>query len=282
MKFRLYTENGALNSKAIFEAFSHGLQKLGHQVVDKNEDIPVIWSVLWKGRMLKNKNIFYHSRKNNIPVIIIEVGNLIRNKTWRICLNHVNRLGEFGNNTNIDIDRKNKLGLKLFPYNENRRKEILIAAQHRESLQWENMPSTEDWLEQTVRKIRLYTDRNVVIRPHPRAPISRIPQGTILETPKKISSTYDNFDLSYSYHAIVNHNSGPAVQAIIHGCPIICDSSSLAYEVSNVIENLENLHLPDRNDWFDKLCHTEWTVEELYQGTPQSRIIEILMSKYLD
>jgi hypothetical protein len=70
----------------------------------------------------------------------------------------------------------------------------------------------------------------------------------------------------------VNHNSGPAVQAAIAGVPIICDSSSLAYPVSDKFENIENIALPDRQEWFLKLCHTEWTVEEIAQGIPLQRL----------
>jgi hypothetical protein len=30
--------------------------------------------------------------------------------------------------------------------------------------------------------------------------------------------------------------------------------------------------LPDRTDWFIKLCHTEWTVSEIEQGLPFLRL----------
>jgi hypothetical protein len=72
---------------------------------------------------------------------------------------------------------------------------------------------------------------------------------------------------------VVNHNSGPAVQAAINGIPVVCDRSSLAFPVSNSIENINNATLPDRQDWFLKLCHTEWTVDEIAKGIPITRLV---------
>jgi hypothetical protein len=96
--------------------------------------------------------------------------------------------------------------------------------------------------------------------------------GIIFEKPQKIPNTYDNFDISYNYHCVINHNSGPAVQAAIQGVPILCDSSSLAAPLSIDYKDLETPYLSDRKDWFLKLCHTEWTVEEIQKGIPIIRL----------
>ena len=102
-----------------------------------------------------------------------------------------------------------------------------------------------------------------------------------MEHPKKIPNTYDDFDIFYNYHCVVNHNSGPAVQALIQGIPVICHSSSLAGELSNKFEDLENLTYFPRENWFLKLCHTEWTVNEISQGIPLRRLLPYL-EKQLD
>jgi hypothetical protein len=93
-------------------------------------------------------------------------------------------------------------------------------------------------------------------------------------SPKIIPGSYDDFDIDYNYHCVVNHNSGPAVQAAVFGTPVICDSSSLAGELSGNIENIESINLPDRTEWFLKLCHTEWTTDEISQGIPLERILK--------
>lgn len=276
MRFKLYRQFGALNSPSIFDAFQQGLIAQGHTVVDSNEDVPVIWSVLWNGRMSSNQQIYERCIKDNKPIIIIEVGNLKRNETWRICLNHINGLGEFGAEENIDVNRPKKLGLRMAVPATNRREEILIATQHQKSLQWKGMPSMADWTAKTIENIRRHTDRPIVIRPHPRSPMPGIEhefKGVSRQQPVKVQSTYDNFDINYNYHAVVNHNSGPPILAAINGTPVITGESSLAYPVSDVMENIENPKLPDsRLLWFTKLTHCEWTVEEIKQGIPIKRL----------
>lgn len=274
MRFRLYREYGALNSVEIFNAFSQGIRALGHTEVSSNEEISVIWSVLWKGRMRLNQQVYESAKKHGRPVIIIEVGNLKRGTTWRICLDNINGRGEFANDTELDLDRAKKLGVTLENVKKNRNRDILICSQLPESLQWHGMPPMDTWIKQTVDQIKRYTDRKIVIRPHPRSSVRVNLPDTRLELPRKVLNSYDNFDIDYNYHCIINYNSGPAVQAAIFGSPIICDRSSLAYPVSDRIENIEKISLPDREDWFMKLCHTEWTKEEIAQGFPLNRLLE--------
>lgn len=279
MKFKLYRNNGALNSPPIFNAFEQGVKTLGHEIVENSEDVAVIWSVLWHGRMAANQQIYNHCIKNNKPVIIIEVGNLKRGTTWRICQDHINGLGVFGNIENLDPLRPQKLGIFLQDLKRRRRDEILIATQHARSLQWEGQPSMEQWVRDTIAKAKKYTGRRIVVRPHPRSLLREKFVDAVIDLPRKIENTYDDFNIDYNYHCVINHNSGPAVQAAIDGTPVICDSSSLAFPVSEKWEKLENPQLPDREDWFLKLTHTEWTVDEISQGLPIKRLENYLEEK---
>lgn len=274
MKFKLYRNLGALNSPPIFDAFEQGVRTLGHEIVQENEDCSVIWSVLWHGRMAGNQQIYQTAKKLGKSVIIIEVGNLKRGTTWRICHQHINRLGNFGNNDILDPERPQKLGIFLNPFNFKRKDEILIATQHAKSLQWEGMPSMTQWINETISQIRRYSKRRIVVRPHPRSPITEKFKDAVIELPRKLEGTYDDFNISYNFHCVINHNSGPCVQAAINGTPVICDSSSLAFPVSEKWENLENPQLPNREEWFLKLCHTEWTADEIRQGIPLARILK--------
>lgn len=273
MKFRLYKEYGALNSVEVFNSIETGLLRNGHEIVNTGDGIPVIWSVLWHGRMANNQKIYEDAISQGKPILIIEVGNLKRNKTWRLSLNHINSHGDFANQENLDYDRPKKIGVSLNPYQLKRRGEILIATQHERSLQWAGMPTMKKWTEDCINEIKKYTSRRIIIRPHPRNPFTLKIPNTILENPKKITNTYDDYDIFYNYHCVVNHNSGPAVQALIRGVPIICDKSSLAGDFSNTFQNIDNLQFPNRDEWFLKLCHTEWTIEEISQGIPINRLV---------
>lgn len=272
MRFKLYREHGALNSPPVFLALEEGLISQGHTIVDEDEDIAVIWSVLWAGRMRPNKAIYERFRKSNKSVLIIEVGNLKRGITWRLSLNNINNLGLFGNDRDLDYDRPSKLGVSLKPLVKKRRGEILIACQHQESLQWDGMPLMKDWVLDSINKIKAHTNRRIIVRYHPRSSFPFHMSGIIVERPRQIPGTYDDFDIFYNYHCVVNHNSGPAVQAAINGIPILCDSSSLASPLSISLNEIDQPYLNDRTDWFVKLSHTEWTLEEIKQGIPIRRL----------
>jgi len=273
MRFKLYRQYGALNSQPIFDAFALGAQSLGHSIVDDHEDVAVIWSVLWSGRMSRNRQVYQQCRNIKKSVIIIEVGNLHRNHTWRISLNHINNLGEFANDRDLDSTRPKKLGVNLKDRGSDQRPDILIACQHSHSLQWEGMPPMKTWVENTVKQIRAKSQRKIIVRPHPRSLFGLDIPGVTLERPRLISGSYDDFDIFYNYHCVINHNSGPAVQAAIQGVPVLCDSTSLASDLSITWDQIETPMMPDRQEWFLRLCHTEWTVEEISQGMPLARLM---------
>lgn len=277
MKLAYFPNQTALQSESVWRAFLEGCRKCGIEPVENSmtADAAVIWSVLWWGRMSGNKRVYDEYRKQGKPVFIIEVGTLKRGKTWKISLNNINRLAHWGNEKGLDFNRSRVLGVDLQEIRQNRREFILIAAQHKQSLQWDGMPETRSWVDSTVQQIRRYTNRPIVVRPHPRNRFS-IPyaSGVSLEIAAPISNTYSEFDISYDCHCVINHNSGPSVQSVIAGTPVICDSSSLAYPMSTTFDQIENPIIPDRTEWFIKICHTEWLVDEIAQGIPIQRLIE--------
>lgn len=273
MRVKIYRQFGALNSKPVFDSLATGLKKLGHEIVEADEEMAVIWSVLWSGRMQNNSKVYASSKKRNIPVMIVEVGNLKRNITWRLSLDNINGEGKFANIGDLNLSRIKKLGVSLKEPKLNRGSNILIACQHQKSLQWQGLPSTDVWVKELVNTVRQYSDRKIVVRPHPRNMFNLSLPGVFLEYPKKINTTYDDFDINYDVHAVINHNSGPAVQAAIEGTPVVCDRSSLAYPVSDQLQNIERIQLLDREKWFLNLCHTEWTLPELESGEPIEKIL---------
>lgn len=275
ISFRLYREHGALNSGPIFDALEHAIRHSGHQTVSRDEDVPVIWSVLWRGRMKANDLIYRASIAQKKPVMILEVGNLLRGQTWRVSLNNINRSGYFGNQENLDLDRAKNLSIKLKPANSPRKPSILLATQHDQSLQWQGQPRLPEWIKKTVSSIRRYSDREIIIRPHPRCPVNVFPdqKNVRIDRPRRIENSYDDYDINFNHHCVINHNSGPTVQSAIAGTPVICDPSGLAYDVSGRLENIEDIVLSDREDWFIKLCHTEWKVDEIAAGLPLKRLL---------
>jgi hypothetical protein len=268
MRIAYFPNSCAQNSIPVLQAMLDSLRHAGH-VIEQNSqdaDAAIIWSTLWSGRMAPNKQVYEKYRAHAKPVIIADVGALHRGATWKIAINHINRLGYYGHTENLDMDRPRKLGISL-AINLSRNPAILIAAQHRHSLQLANQ-NHEEWIIQQVEEIRRVSDRPIVIRPHPRSPLQMdILNRTItVERPQKIADTYDSFNMHFDYHAVVNYSSSPGIQAAISGTRPVVGTYSLALPVSVAIENLDQPYDVDRDQWLVEICHTEYTVKEIDQG----------------
>lgn len=278
MKFSLWTHYGARNSVPVFEAFAKSLKDAGHDVVynEKGADRDVIWSVLWRGRMLPNQKIF---KPNH--TVVLEVGGLKRNETWKVAIGGINREAYFGPTGN-NGERAAKLKLELKPWNPNPKGDIVICCQNPYSRQWRDQVPPSQWVAKAITDIRKHTNRRISIRPHPRA---KLPirfedrfKNVRRQDPKQIVDTYDDFDFDPAgAWAVVNLSSNPATQAVIEGIPVFVGEESLAYPVGNTDFSLiENPNMPDRTQWFNDIAHTEWTVEEIAAGLPLKQLTSAL------
>ena len=275
MRVSIFDQYGALNSSPVFEAIRTGLDRIGvkHNNMDSSADVAVIWSQLWHGRMRHNREVWQAFRSSGRSVIVAEVGMLRRGSTWKLGLNGTGSTAYYGKD--LIPRRADQLRLEAKPWITNGYN-IVIAAQRSDSEQWAGQPPTVAWLTETARKIREYTDKPIVIRPHPRQRIGDVP-GCVIEMPKPIQGTYDNFDYDRSLKtawAVVNHNSGPGSQAILAGVPAFVDASSLAAPVGNLdLSTINNPLRPDRAQWLEQLAHTEWYTDEIATGLPLERLM---------
>ena len=291
MKIEIWPLHGPLNSKDVFKKFITSLENSGEQVFVNQRvhdaDVAVIWSVLWQGRMRKYKEIWDRYRNANKPVIVIEVGGIKRNETWKIGINGINREADFANQ-NIDNDRWKKFHIDLKPWKQTG-ENIIICGQHDTSHQWRNNPPMSKWFDEQITEIRKYTDRPIVIRPHPRNRVTidvKKYKGVTMVEPRRDMNTYDDTDLAErlkSAWAVVSHSSNPAMMAVFAGIPVYVSEASLSYEVGNhSFTNINNPAMPDRQQWANRLAHTEWWPDEIQNGLPWSRIKQRLQEKYFN
>jgi hypothetical protein len=256
-------------------AFLDCCQAAGIQTQENSwsADSAVIWSVLWHGRMKTNQGVYDHYRSQNKPVIVIDIGALYRGQTWKLAVNHITRDGYYGHEHDLDWNRPRQLQISLATQ-VNPAPEIIVAAQHQNSLQVAGIGSMESWVLDQIHLIRHVSDRPIRIRAHPRSPLRmpHLPKDTTVEIARPVANTYDSFDMHLNCHAVVNHNSGPGIQAGIAGCRPIVAHSSLAYPVAVGYADIEQPYAVDRELWLTKICHTEYTVQELREGLWLKRI----------
>jgi hypothetical protein len=278
MRVAYFPNQCAQNSVPVVQAMLDSLRCAGHTVEQDSmdADAAIIWSVLWSGRMAANQAVWSHYRSQGRPVIVVDIGALYRGETWKIALNSITADGYYGHTENLDWDRPTKLGISL-ALNFSRNPRIVIAAQHARSLQTVGLVSIEGWIVQQVEQLRTVTDRPIVVRPHPRSPLNcsglvHLPKDVVIEKPVKIANTYDSYNLAFDCHAMVNHNSGPGIQAALAGTRPIVNQTSLAHPVSIQLQDIEKPYKIDRDQWLVEICHTEYTLKEIEQGLWLTRL----------
>ena len=265
MKLEIWTEHGPQNSKPIFNAFIKSLEDAGETIVlnrSVNADVVVIWSVLWRGRMERYKHIWDDYRKLGKPVIVIEVGGLRRNESFKIGINGINRKADFANQE-FDDKRWPLFKHNFKPWNPTG-DIIVICGQHDASEQWKGLPRMGRWIQQQIKEIRQYTTRPILVRPHPRNNIDFQESNfdnVKVRHPKRDFRTYDDTDFKATLErtwAVVNHDVGN-----IH------------------LRDINTPAMPNRHTWAHKLAYTEWFEHEIEQGLPWKRIKKRLEEKYL-
>ena len=121
----------------VFENFVSSLQDSGENLTingNTDADVAVIWSVLWQGRMRNYKKIWERYRSAGKPVVVLEVGGLRRNKSFKIGINGVNAKADFANQQ-VDNKRWPLFNHTLKPW-QNSGENIIILGQHHASEQW--------------------------------------------------------------------------------------------------------------------------------------------------
>lgn len=134
-----------------------------------------------------------------------------------------------------------------------------------------------DWTAQTIKNLRQYTDREIVIRAHPGDKGSKnylSPNNLIrkIGNLKRVRLSREGVDLIGDLAdcwAVVNYNSSPTVGAAVEGYPVFVTDpdKSQCKEIANLdLANIENPVLPDRQRWIERLSMFHWNFNEIANG----------------
>jgi hypothetical protein len=167
------------------------------------------------------------------------------------------------------------LDIQIKPY-VNKGKTIVICLQRDGGWSMGTTPILV-WLHETINKIRQYSDRVIVIRPHPgdkkaiKNYIPAIEQQYKQDPSIKVSPFGRPLeqDLEKAW-AVVNHNSSSIVGPIIMGYPsfITDPDKSQCADVSHVgFGNIESPQEFDRQRWLERISMFHWKFTELENGT---------------
>jgi hypothetical protein len=134
-----------------------------------------------------------------------------------------------------------------------------------------------DWAVKNIVELRKYTDRPLRIRPHPgdkkaRKYCERIMKLCQSRGLARVEISVEGTNLVDDFincWAVVNHNSSPAVAAVIQGIPVILtdpDRSQARDVAAAGIHRIENPITPDRYAWIKRISQFHWSHAELQSG----------------
>jgi len=160
---------------------------------------------------------------------------------------------------------KNK-GITLKKWRKNG-KHILICTQRNGGWSMKGL-DVPTWLEQTVRQLRQYTDRPIIVRGHPG---DRYHKQYIDRNKYTLSASPLIAQDFTDCHAVVTYNSSPAVASAIEGIPVYVTDpdtkTSQASAVANTdLSTIENPNMFEREKWLSRLAMSHWNDEEIKSG----------------
>lgn len=133
------------------------------------------------------------------------------------------------------------------------------------------------WLANTIKELRRYTDRPIIVRGHPGdAKSKRTIKSKRFPVPIAMDNVYFSDiesktliqDLKNAWATVV-FNSSPAVASAIEGVPVFVfdPTDCQAGEVANTdIKNIEDPQTFERQQWLEKIAMCHWNFDDLKSG----------------
>jgi hypothetical protein len=128
-----------------------------------------------------------------------------------------------------------------------------------------------EWCNKTIKKIKDFTDRPIVVRAHPGD--SKAREYLKLNWPGVTVSRFPTIqhDLNNAW-ATVTYNSSPGVASAIEGVPVFVTDpeprKSQAFEIANFkLKEIENPRMPERQEWLEAIAMSHFSFRDLRSGT---------------
>ena len=153
-------------------------------------------------------------------------------------------------------DRWEKLGLDQYSFKQG--SAIVIVPPDRKIIHTLGLGLEAHWIEETVFKIKNFTDRPIKIRKRPEPRADRI-----------VSNTFKDFIKDDTF-CVVGYSSNALVEAAMHDIPVIslghsATKSMYKYQLED-IERIKPAYSSDKQAWLNHLAYSQFTRDELLSG----------------
>ena len=188
-------------------------------------------------------------------------GNFKNKWLHRVTKNNLQYIGPIIDRPN---DRAKRHGYRYKKFTTGSK--ILICPPSEKVMRLFGQPEPEDWVKQTIRQIKKYSDRPIEVRLKP-------------NRTERVSTKTIQMALHDDVHCLVTYNSIAAVEALMEGKPAIVLGQNAASAVAETsLENIESPKMPDRDimeSFFNHIAYCQYDVNELRSGYAWSMANEI-------
>lgn len=162
-------------------------------------------------------------------------------------------------------DRWKRFNKKFMPWKKSGSK-ILIAAPDEKPCKFYGT-TKDQWISDTVKKIKEYTDRPVIVRERAPKRIDRITTDTLQQA------------LDKDVFALIAFNSVAAIESVLYGIPVFTLAPANAAQPVGLqdLSQIENPYYPDQDKLYAWTCHLaygQFHVSELQDGSAKTKLEE--------
>jgi hypothetical protein len=250
----------------VIQGWTHEIGKSAPHLKLRQQVIDTQGAMKHKAVITADSNLFLYHTKTNQPHCYLRYSfNGVFPNTGNYC------------DTNPDPNRwqqiQNDLGVRLEEYKKG--KHIVLCCQRNKGWSMGGYNVT-DWIVNTVKEIRKYSDRHIIVRAHPGDKKARVylnPRSNPVKHLPNVSISQFGTPLEQDLlkcYAVVNHNSSSIVGPIIKGYPafVTDPERSQCAEVAHYgFEDIENPKEFDREKWLQRISMFHWKLSELQDGT---------------
>lgn len=135
----------------------------------------------------------------------------------------------------------------------------------------------QQWAYNTIQTIRQFSNRPIVVRPHPKVRTDVAQLITLPGVRESMPGTTLQQDLSEAW-ASVFYNSSSSVASVLAGVPVFAhDPDCVAWNVANSnLAQIENPAMPSRESWLYDLAAAHWSDSESSQGLVYKKFQQFL------
>ena len=185
----------------------------------------------------------------------VDTGYFGNTKTKWIHRLTKNNLQHIGPIIERDNTRAKMFGYKFKKFKSG--KKILVCPPSLKVMEMFGQPSPEEWVKQTVKKLKQHTDRPIEIRLKPNR-TERVTTKTIQQA------------LTEDVHCLVTFNSIASIEALMEGVPALVLGSNAAEAICEThIEKIDKPKIPTRDEmdaFMFHIAYCQFTIPEMESG----------------